>query len=369
MKASVLAILLALSSPLLSAESSIDAAIKTLQAVNREGEGNEAATQAWKSLAAAPVDTLPSLLAALADANPLAVNWMLAAISSLEERGAKAKTLPLDALEAFVRDTSHAPSARVVAFEMILRHAADKADSLSPTLLDDPSSELRRHPVAKLIAEADATLAKDKPAALALYRKALTAARDEDQIKPITKKLRAAGETVDLPKHFGFLMDWHLIAPFNNSERKGHDTVYPPEQEINLTASYEGKGKQAKWLPFTSEDDYGMIDFNKPFGMEKEVTGYATTDFFSATERTAEIRLGCKNAWKVWLNGELLFARDEYHRGAKLDQYKLPITLRKGKNTLLVKCSQNEQKEEWTVQWEFQLRVCDSTGTAIASAP
>jgi hypothetical protein len=30
-----------------------------------------------------------------------------------------------------------------------------------------------------------------------------------------------------------------------------------------------------------------------------------------------------------------------------------------------VKCCQDEQKEEWTVEWEFQLRVCDSTGTAI----
>ncbi len=39
--------------------------------------------------------------------------------------------------------------------------------------------------------------------------------------------------------------------------------------------------------------------------------------------------------------------------------------MEKGKNTILVKLCQNEQKEKWTVQWEFQLRVCDSTGTAI----
>jgi hypothetical protein len=32
-----------------------------------------------------------------------------------------------------------------------------------------------------------------------------------------------------------------------------------------------------------------------------------------------------------------------------------------------VKLCQNEQKEKWTVEWEFQLRVCDSTGTAILS--
>jgi hypothetical protein len=85
-------------------------------------------------------------------------------------------------------------------------------------------------------------------------------------------------------------------------------------------------------------------------------------------ERDAELRLGGKNAWKVWLNGALLFGRDEYHRGQQMDQYTLKCRLKKGANTILVKCCQNEQKENWTVEWEFQLRMCDSAGTAILSA-
>lgn len=350
-----------------AAQANIADSIKIILGVEREGKGNAEAAAAWQTLTKAPVESLPELLSALDNASPLAENWIRAAVSSLEERGAKGGSLPLAALEDFVKNLEHSTAARVLAFDLLLRHAPARATALSPGLLDDPSSELRRHPVAKLMTDADELLPKDKPAALALYRKALTAARDEDQIKPITKKLRDAGEKVDLPKHFGFLMSWHLIAPFNNGERKGHDTVFPPEKEIDLKATYEGRAKKAAWQHFTSTDEYGKIDFNKPFGMEKEVTGYATTDFYSETERKAEIRLGCKNAWKVWLNGELLFARDEYHRGAKLDQYKLPITLKKGKNTLLVKCSQNEQTEQWTVEWEFQLRICDATGTAIAS--
>jgi hypothetical protein len=99
----------------------------------------------------------------------------------------------------------------------------------------------------------------------------------------------------------------------------------------------------------------------------KEVTGYAYSEFVAAKARPAELRLGCKNAWKVWLNGKLLFGRDEYHRGQRIDQYKMPVQLKEGKNTILVKLCQNEQKEKWTVEWEFQLRVCDPTGTAILS--
>jgi hypothetical protein len=173
---------------------------------------------------------------------------------------------------------------------------------------------------------------------------------------------------VDLPRHFGFLMQWNVIGPFDNTERKGFDTVYPPEKEIKLDASYDGKGKPAKWQPFESKDEYGKVDFNKPLGMLKEVTGYAVTTFDAAEERDAELRLGCKDAWKIWLNGELVFGRDEYHRGQQLDQYKLRCHLKKGANTILVKCCQNEQKEDWTVEWEFQLRICDSTGTAILAA-
>ena len=81
-----------------------------------------------------------------------------------------------------------------------------------------------------------------------------------------------------------------------------------------------------------------------------------------------ELRLGCKNAWKIWLNGELLFGRDEYHRGMSIDQYQLPAQLKEGKNTILVKLCQNEQTEQWTVEWQFQLRVCDATGTAVLAA-
>ena len=95
--------------------------------------------------------------------------------------------------------------------------------------------------------------------------------------------------------------------------------------------------------------------------------GYAWTDFDSPREQQVELRLGCKNAWKLWLNGEFIFGRDEYHRGMQMDQYRYRVTLRPGVNRILLKVCQNEQQEDWTVQWEFQLRVCDETGTAILS--
>lgn len=340
--------------------------IGALRSVQKEGEGNETAAKAWQEIVKADASNLPEVLKGMNGANPLAENWLRAAVGVIADEALKAKRMPVEALVAFLKDTKNSSGPRVVAFDLIHRADEKLAEELTPTLLEDPSSELRRHPVAKLIAAGDAALdKKDKEAAIAAYEQGLIGARDEDQIKDLAKKLRGLGQEVDLPTHFGFLMNWKLIAPFSNADRGGFDKVYPPEKELHFDAIYEGKSKKVEWVDFTSTDEYGKIDFNKPFGMEKSVVGYAATDFFSEEDRPAEIRIGCKNGWKVWLNGELLFARDEYHRGAKLDQYKLPCQLKKGKNTILVKCCQNEQTEQWTVEWEFQLRVCDATGTAI----
>jgi hypothetical protein len=43
----------------------------------------------------------------------------------------------------------------------------------------------------------------------------------------------------------------------------------------------------------------------------------------------------------------------------------MSVSLNKGPNTLLIKLCQNADVKDWTKEWEFQLRVCDSTGTAI----
>ncbi|HRK17272.1 MAG TPA: hypothetical protein PK490_23545, partial [Prosthecobacter sp.] len=345
--------------------------LAAIRAVGREGAGNENASAAWRQVSQADAAALPEILKGMNGANPLAENWLRAAVGAVADKAIAAKTLPVPALQAFLMDTANSPGPRVLAFDLIQRADPALAGSITASLLDDPSNELRRHPVASLIQAGDEALAQGKKdAATAAYQQAMRGARDEDQIKDLAKKLKDLGQPVDLPRHFGFIMHWKLIAPFTNAERKGFDTVFPPEKEIVLDAEYEGKGgDKARWQDFTSQDDYGMVDFNKPFTMLKEVTGYAFTEFHSAEERDAQIRLGCKNGWKVWFNGELLFARDEYHRGAKLDQYKLPVRLRKGKNTILVKCCQNEQKETWTVEWQFQLRVCDATGTAIHPVP
>ncbi len=358
-----------LSGPFCQADVVTDS-IKTLQSVGPEGKGNAQAAAAWQTLTSENAEALIPLLASIETAPPLARNWISSAAEVIFEKQKEAGAeLPAENLRSFLLETTNDPHARTLAFDMYAKVNPDKANDLIPGMISDPSTSLRRKAVALLIDEGKQNLdAGKKPDAISVLQKALDSARDIDQIKEIAGLLREKLEqTIDLPKHFGFLMRWQTIAPFDNTERAGFDTVYPPEKEVDLAASYKGKEGDVSWQETNTSDDYGMLDFNKPYDPLKQVVGYAYTEFESETNRSAEIRLGCKNAWKIWFNGELLFGRDEYHRGARIDQYTLPIELKKGKNTILVKCCQNEQEQDWTVQWEFQLRVCDSSGTAILS--
>jgi len=78
-----------------------------------------------------------------------------------------------------------------------------------------------------------------------------------------------------------------------------------------------------------------------------------------------EIRVGCINGNKVWVNGKMVVSNHVYHASTAIDQYTAQATFRKGRNDILVKVAQNEQTEDWAQRWQFQLRVCDSYGTAI----
>jgi hypothetical protein len=279
------------------------------------------------------------------------------------------RPLPLEALTAFVQERRHEGSARRLAFDLIAGVAPERAQELVGGFLDDPANELRREAVQQALDQAAALrAAADAVGARARYQTALDAARDVDQIEAAAKALRELGAAVDLSGRFGWLTRWQVIGPFDNTGRAGFDTVFAPERQLALDAEAPGKSGPVRWRALVTTNEYGLVNFNEPFGPLKEVTAYALAEIDAAEARPAEIRLGCKNAWKVWLNGRFLFGRDEYHRNIEIDQYRLPVQLQAGRNQVLVKACQNEQTEDWTVEWEFQLRITDATGKPMPTA-
>ncbi|GIW81911.1 MAG: hypothetical protein KatS3mg105_3718 [Gemmatales bacterium] len=83
-------------------------------------------------------------------------------------------------------------------------------------------------------------------------------------------------------------------------------------------------------------------------------------------EQNVQLRMGSNNAVKIFVNGKLIFFREEYHHGMVMDQYIAPCQLKAGKNEILLKVCQNEQDQPWAQKWSFQVRLCDELGGAVA---
>lgn len=351
--------------------------IEAIQKIGKQGEGAPAAQKAVKALSNVGPENLVGILKAFGEASPLSRNYFRGAIETIAQK--HAAELPVDALVAHIKDKKGDARSRTLAFELIENTAADDAEALVPGFLNDPSPELRRRAVQQLIDEADAELKADnKEKAQAVFQKALAGAVDNDQVEKIVEPLKELGVEVNLPRHFGFLTAWHVIGPFDNREGVGYDAVYSPETEFTENGAVElkgtaqglidGKEQEVNWQKLETKDDYGIIDIAENVHPYKGAVMYATVDYVSPKAQTVEIRLGTPNAWKVWVNGKIAFSREEYHRGMRLDQYRVPVKLNAGRNRLLLKLCQNEQEQDWAQRYQYQLRISDETGAAVLPA-
>lgn len=354
-----------------SADDDTDRAINQLRAVGREGKGNDSASPAWKALVSQGAPALFPTLTAVDDASPIGANWLRSAAGAIAEAETKAgRKLPTDKLEAFARDTKFAGSARRIAYELLAAQDTTATDRLLPGFVNDPNNEMRRDAIAAELARAEKLMGEPRKAEL---KRLFDLSRDADQVEDLAKKLDAEKVTVSVPEHFAFVTHWQLIGPFDSVEGKALTTAHPPEQGLALSAKAPGKGgTEVGWKahvtgvdkePMTGKKTYGTVDLNKAIGPHKDAAAYARAVIHTPAAPTpCEIRVTTTNAVQVFLNGQKIFDREEYHHGASFDHNVARGVLTKTLNLLIVKVCQNNQKEEWAQNWMFQARVCDATG-------
>jgi hypothetical protein len=350
-----LAAVLVMASAVWSGE--VDDWLAVIRSVGKEGKGNARAATATNRLIALGQPALLPTLKAFDAKNPIANNWLLTAVNGIVQGDAR---LPAAELEAFVVNRQHAVPAREIAYELLVKADPTKAQRLLPGMLDDPSAALRRQAVAA------ALRAVPESGGEAQLQKLLLAARDKDQIEEIANRLETLGKKIDLTRHFGFITRWHVLAPLEGNDRAGFRTVYPPEEKVDLAATYPGRaGKMIGWRVLTTKHQYGVLDLNQAIEKVKGVVAFAYAVIESPGERAVQIRVGTPNSLKVYFNGKLAYAHEEYHHGMDQDQYIVPVVLRKGPNTLLLKIVQNDQPQAWADRWMFQCRITDELGGGI----
>jgi hypothetical protein len=320
--------------------------------------------QAYQSLIEQDRSVLPAILKAFNGANPLAENYLRSAFEVLVTRGDG--EIPVKELQMYLADRDNNQKARAMVFEYLSKRDPDKMNAMLDGMLDDPSAGIRYLAVQKVLDRAKAYEKQgQQEQAVAAYRKALQGATVESQVQAINTALKKAGVKVDLQQHFGLVTDWKIIGPFDNTDESAFDVVYPPETELDFSATYDGKTGKVSWQIIGSDHDMGKVDIAKSIAPHKGAVMYMYTEYVSPKAQDVYVRMATSNAWKLWVNDELVFAREEYHRGMRWDQYRVPVSLRKGSNSILLKILQNEQTQSWAQDYSVQFRITDGSGKAL----
>lgn len=352
-----------------AAADDVDDQLKVIARTGPQGAGSFDARQARDHLAKQGVEILPRLLVAMDTPNLIAANWYRTVYEQIvaRELSKPSPQFPLPLLKDYVQNPKRQGNVRRLVLALLDRLEPQFGPALLPALLDDP--EFRTEAVAVVLKSGDAALAAGKrEAARETYRRAFEHSRQADQVVAAAGKLKSVGEDVSVAGHLGIVVDWHLLGPFDAPGMSGFSRVFPPEENVDLKAAYDGQaGEKIAWKPYHTPDPLGQLDLNQALAATREAAGYAYAEVVSPREHAAQLRCGADDNCTVWLNGKKVFAREQWLNGTRFDRFVAPVNLLAGRNRVLVKICQGPQHVDPAVpnNWSLQLRFCDADGAGV----
>jgi HEAT repeat protein len=168
-----------------------------------------------------------------------------------------------------------------------------------------------------------------------------------DAVVQMAGQLEQIGKSIDTARLLGFVNRWYIAGPFDWENAGDWEERFVGEPGVDPEAD------DVNWKVVTTTG--GSVNLISHVGAESSVFGYGYVEFEVPQGGPAQIRLGSDDGNQVWLNGEQV-AEHRVDRGAAPDQDIIPVTLRDGRNTLLLKISQGGGG------WNFICRLTDSHG-------
>ena len=169
------------------------------------------------------------------------------------------------------------------------------------------------------------------------------------------KQMLDEGQTREVAKALGYWSDWFLVGLWPNDEGNLLDTPYPPEDGVDLEATYTVRSGEAGWRLHRSGSPYGIVDLAKFFYPEDSeyTVAYAYTTLRARSDIDVRMDVSCDDDIVLWVNGELVFAG-----GAVTGNFDIHIDthLREGENTILAKVFNKPHA------FNFSLRIADKDG-------
>jgi len=147
-------------------------------------------------------------------------------------------------------------------------------------------------------------------------------------------------------------LDWYLLGPIPAKSRSDYYRAYPPEENVDVTATVVIGEKQLAWQrPYRQKRGSGL-DLGRLWSTRNAVA-YLYREIIAEEATDTRFFLGFHSGCRLWLNGEEIFFSDTSGLGEP-DRIELPVHLKAGVNRLLVKTF------SWSSGWRFYFHVADA---------
>lgn len=192
--------------------------------------------------------------------------------------------------------------------------------------------------------------------------------------------------------HEGYAGDWLLCGPFPNENGAGMDKDYlanaggESSTEPEFSKSYEVSIAQipdakvtAKWFTQILSDENRLFVYQVDVGtaiMDRLNLGssdylvlYGFVYLDSSVEQEALLYISNDDEYKAWLNGKQI-GESRGERDMDIDQESIQVTLKKGKNSLLVKSGSliSQVYALGESGYQFMVRVTDLDGRPLTNS-
>ncbi len=150
---------------------------------------------------------------------------------------------------------------------------------------------------------------------------------------------------------------WMVVGMFPNWNDEGRKAIYPPEEEVDFDAVYEGWSKPIRWRCWHSKLQEGHeVDLDRVFSRAdgdfpraEYGVAYAYAEFQTDHRVPARITLATTDSVKMWLNGHALIDEEVHAPRGLTETREAETTLRQGRNTVLVKIMKTPGKASFSL--------------------
>ena len=179
------------------------------------------------------------------------------------------------------------------------------------------------------------------------------------------KSMRLKALAEHFPQRLGFVTDWKLLGPFDNSSSDA-DRRRDPFEPVDGVATPEqlGNGKEATWWDYRIPS--GFLNLEQATDGKKGAWtlsyAYAATTFEARQTGPAQLKLDSFFPYRVFVNGAEVFYRPGLNADCP-DRKSVDVQLRQGSNLIVVKLCQTQITTD-SHPWGLYLRVVtDDTKT------